>query len=153
MSKKTKELENRIKQLEERIDTLVKTTWAYKWLIDHPNGVTHNTTVDFIPTYGLSIDYLVNVDYFDNRHNKVVSFTPIRSHGDIEVKTTSFDRLNGDLEIVFVKGGGKNRTYYEYKKNMYQVCSRVQLRIDWNGTGDWKTLPIISSESSCVTIP
>ena len=153
MSKKTKELENSIKQLEERIDTLVNTTWAYKWLIDHPNGVTYNTTVDFIPTYGLSIDYLLNIDYFDNRYNKVVSFTPIRSHSELDIKTVSFDRLTGVLEIIFVKGQGKNRTYYDYKKDMYQVGSSARLRIDWNCTGDWKDLPIHSSDSSCVTIP
>ena len=153
MSKKTKELENSIKQLEERIDSLVKTTWAYKWLIDHPAGVPYNATIDFIPTQRLSMDYLLNIDYFDNRYDKVVSFTPIRSHSDIEVKTITFDRNNGNLEFVFVKGQGKNRTYYEYKKNMYQVCSSARLRIDWSCTGDWKDLPIHSSDSSCVTIP
>lgn len=147
-----KKLEEKFNELEKKYDELKETASAYKWLIDHPTGVAYNTTVDFIPSPNLSIDYILNVDYFDNRYNKVVSVTPIRSHSEIEVKTITFDRLNGNLKIVLVKYQGKNSTYYEYKRDMYQIGSTCKLRIDFNGTGDWKDLPIIPSNSSCVVI-
>ena len=147
-----KKLEEKFNELEKKYDELKETTSAYKWLIDHPNGVAYTTTVDFTPSLSLSFDYILNVDYFDNRYNKIVSVTPIRSHSEIEVKTITFDRLNGNLVIVLVKYQGKNSTYYEYKRNMYQVGSTCRLRIDFNGIGDWKDLPIIPTDSSCVVI-
>lgn len=153
MSKKTKELEYRIKYLEEKVDNLIETNWAYKWLIDHPAGVDCDIRTDFRTTPDLGIDYTVKASYYNNITNKVITFTPIMSGKKIHIKHCTFKRSTGDFELTFTKGGCDDTATYLYKKNMYQVGSRVELLIDWYSNGNWKSLPYQLINDSYVFIP
>ena len=115
-----KKLEEKFKELENKCNS---TRSAYKWLIDNPSGVSYNITADFVSSYNLRIEYSLNVTYFDNRYDQLISFTPIHSRREIKVKTITFDRQHGNLEIVIAKGQDKNITYYKYQKDMYQVLT------------------------------
>lgn len=135
-----------IKKLREDYATLELRLNSLTWLFQHPTGISYSVVTDFVKDAALSLDYSLQVSYFNSKTKIVENRDLVHSLNRAIVNPEiHFDMDKGDLTVTFIRAS-KQDTKYKYTTNLYRNNAPVDLYM-WEGS-TWIHIPIFVQDRS-----